>query len=68
MFGAARLRSEKAVEKLDLEGDEKLGASIVKNALRYPLEAIASNAGHCLWSGIVAPDRARRVVGAGTWR
>jgi glycogen debranching enzyme len=25
-------------------------------------DAIASNAGHCLWSGIVAPDRARRVV------
>jgi glycogen debranching enzyme len=25
-------------------------------------DAIASNAGHCLWSGIVAPDRARDVV------
>ncbi len=25
-------------------------------------DAIASNAGHCLWSGIAAPDRARRVV------
>ena len=25
-------------------------------------DAIASNAGHCLWSGIVSPDRARRVV------
>ena len=24
--------------------------------------AIASNAGHCLWSGIASPDRARRVV------
>ena len=25
-------------------------------------DAIASNAGHCLWSGIVTPDRAREVV------
>jgi glycogen debranching enzyme len=25
-------------------------------------DAIASNAGHCLWSGIASPDRARRVV------
>jgi glycogen debranching enzyme len=25
-------------------------------------DAIASNAGHCLWSGIVSPDRARDVV------
>ncbi len=27
-----------------------------------PADAIASNAGHCLWSGIIAPDRARDVV------
>src|SRR5262249_2255588 len=26
------------------------------------IETIASNAGHCLWSGIVRPDRAARVV------
>jgi glycogen debranching enzyme len=26
------------------------------------LDAIASNAGHCLWSGIVSPERAGRVV------
>ena len=25
-------------------------------------DAIASNAGHCLWSGIASPDRARRVI------
>ena len=25
-------------------------------------DAIASNAGHCLWSGIVSPERARDVV------
>ena len=32
--GVALLRSEKALEKLDLDGDEKLGASIVKKMAR----------------------------------
>ncbi|MGZ6269168.1 MAG: amylo-alpha-1,6-glucosidase, partial [Candidatus Limnocylindrales bacterium] len=27
------------------------------------VDAIASNPGHCLWSGIVAPERARKVAG-----
>src|SRR5438445_177575 len=29
---------------------------------KQPVRAIASNAGHCLWSGIATPDRAARVV------
>ncbi|HEX8939964.1 MAG TPA: glycogen debranching N-terminal domain-containing protein [Candidatus Limnocylindrales bacterium] len=29
---------------------------------KRPADAIASNPGHCLWSGIVAPDRARKVA------
>ena len=29
---------------------------------KRPADAIASNAGHCLWSGIVSPDRAARVA------
>ena len=58
--GVALLRSEKALEKLDLEGDEKLGASIVKNALRYPLEAIAANAGV---DGPVVVNRVRHMKG-----
>jgi glycogen debranching enzyme len=29
---------------------------------KQPVRTIASNAGHCLWSGIVRPDRAARVV------
>ncbi len=33
-----------------LDGDKK------------PVLSVASNPGHCLWSGIVPPDRARRVV------
>ena len=29
---------------------------------KQPVLTVASNVGHCLWSGIVAPERARRVV------
>lgn len=29
---------------------------------KQPVRAIASNAGHCLWSGIINPERAARVV------
>jgi chaperonin GroEL len=58
--GVALLRSEKAIEKLDVEGDEKLGAAIVKNALRYPLEAIAANAGV---DGPVVVNRVRHMKG-----
>lgn len=29
---------------------------------KRPVHTIASNAGHCLWSGIVSPDRAARIV------
>ena len=58
--GVALLRGEKAVEKLDLKGDEKLGATIVKNALHYPLEAIANNAG---LDGSVVVNRVRQLKG-----
>lgn len=58
--GVALLRGEKAIEKLDLKGDEKLGATIVKNALHYPLEAIANNAG---LDGSVVVNRVRQLKG-----
>jgi glycogen debranching enzyme len=29
---------------------------------KQPVRSIASNAGHCLWSGIISPDRAQKVV------
>jgi chaperonin GroEL len=58
--GVALLRSEKALEKLDVDGDEKMGVSIVKNALRYPLEAIAENAGT---DGSVVVNRVRHMKG-----
>ena len=58
--GVALLRGEKVIEKLSLKGDEKHGASIVKNALHYPLEAIADNAG---LDGSVVVNRVRQLKG-----
>jgi len=43
--GVALLRARKAVESLDLEGDEKIGGRILLEALALPLKTIASNAG-----------------------
>jgi chaperonin GroEL len=43
--GVALLRSAKAVEQLQLEGDELLGAKIIGNVLDQPMRAIAENAG-----------------------
>ncbi|HHD15862.1 MAG TPA: molecular chaperone GroEL, partial [Euryarchaeota archaeon] len=43
--GVALLRSMKAVESLELSGDEAVGASIVAQALKAPARWIANNAG-----------------------
>lgn len=43
--GVALLRCEKVIDKLKLEGDEALGARIIRNVLDQPLRAIANNAG-----------------------
>src|SRR5438105_2591168 len=43
--GVALLRAAKAVERLKLEGDEKVGAAIVKRALEEPIRQIIENAG-----------------------
>ena len=43
--GVALLRCAKALEKLDLKGDEELGAMLVRNILEMPLRMIAENAG-----------------------
>ena len=62
--GVALLKSEKSIENLiakgDLDADEKMGATIVKQALRYPLEAIAANAG---MDGSVVVNRVRHMKG-----
>lgn len=43
--GVALLRTIPRVEALKLEGDEKIGADIVKRALEEPIRQIAQNAG-----------------------
>jgi len=43
--GVALLRSQKALDGLKLEGDQKIGADIVRRALEEPLRQIATNAG-----------------------
>ncbi|MBL9089751.1 MAG: chaperonin GroEL [Planctomycetaceae bacterium] len=58
--GVALLRCEKAIEALKLEGDEGLGARIIKNVLDNPLRCIANNAG--LDGGVVV-NRVRQLKG-----
>src|SRR6266571_4597320 len=43
--GVALLRASKALDRLKLEGDEKVGAMIVKRALEEPIRQIVKNAG-----------------------
>ncbi len=43
--GVALLRAAKAIDHLKLEGDEKVGAMIVKRALEEPIRQIVENAG-----------------------
>jgi chaperonin GroEL len=43
--GVALLRAQKVIEDLKLEGDEGVGATIVRRALEEPLRQIAQNAG-----------------------
>src|SRR5213080_2936170 len=44
--GVAFLCAIPALEKLELEGDEQIGVTIVKRALEEPIRLIVSNAGH----------------------
>ncbi len=44
--GVALVRAMKAVDRLKLEGDQKVGAEIVRKALVEPLKQIAENAGY----------------------
>src|SRR5438876_1159235 len=43
--GVALLRAAKGLEKLKVEGDEKVGANIVRRALEEPIRQIVENAG-----------------------
>jgi chaperonin GroEL len=54
--GVALLRCNDAIEALKLEGDEKIGANIVRRALEEPLRQIVANAGE---EGAVVVGRIR---------
>ena len=43
--GVAFIRAQKVFENLALEGDEKIGAEIVRRAIEQPLRTLADNAG-----------------------
>ena len=43
--GVAYLRCQKAVEDLELSGDEKVGAAIIARAIEAPLRKLVNNAG-----------------------
>ncbi len=58
--GVALIRAESALAKLDLKGDEKHGADIIRNVLDHPLRAIAHNAG---LDGAVVVNRVRQLKG-----
>jgi len=43
--GVALIRAQRALEKLNLEGDEKVGVQIIRRAVEEPLRQLADNAG-----------------------
>jgi len=43
--GVAMLRTRRAIDKLRLKGDQKIGADIIRRALIEPIKQIAQNAG-----------------------
>ncbi len=55
--GITLLRAIKAVEKLKLSGDEKIGQKIILRALEEPIRQIANNAG---FDGSVVTERAKK--------
>ncbi|HXC53054.1 MAG TPA: glycogen debranching N-terminal domain-containing protein [Candidatus Limnocylindrales bacterium] len=63
---AGDLRAKAAALRLAFEEKfwcEELGFyAFALDPDKAPVTSIASNPGHCLWSGIVRPDRAERVV------
>jgi chaperonin GroEL len=62
--GVALLRAASAVDALKLEGDEKVGAHIVRRALEEPIRQIVENAG-LEGSVIVEKVKAEKVVTRG---
>ena len=59
--GVALIRAQKALEKIALEGDELIGAGIVRRAIEAPLRQLADNAG---LEGALIVSEAKRRKGA----
>jgi chaperonin GroEL len=59
--GVALLRAAQALSTLELEGDERIGATIIARAIEEPLRWIATNAGH---EGAIVVQRVKDRHGA----
>ena len=59
--GVALLRAAKALATLELEGDERIGVTIIARAIEEPLRWIATNAGH---EGAIVVQRVKDMQGA----
>ncbi|SFM61221.1 chaperonin GroEL [Thermodesulforhabdus norvegica] len=59
--GVALLRCQKALEELQLDGEERFGKDIVMKALEAPLRQIAQNAGY---EGSIVVERVKEGEGA----
>jgi chaperonin GroEL len=60
--GVALIRSSKVIEGLKLEGDQKVGAEIIRRAIEAPLRWIATNAGV---EGSIVVQKVKESKGAG---
>jgi len=56
--GVALIRAQKALDKVELSGDEKVGVEIVRRAIEAPLRQLADNAG--LEGALVVSEAKRR--------
>jgi chaperonin GroEL len=56
--GIALIRAQKALDNLQVEGDEKVGAQIVRRAVEEPLRTLADNAG--LEGALIVSEAKRR--------
>ena len=55
--GVALVRASRALEKAKIDGDEAIGANIIKGSLDIPLRLIVQNAGQ---EGAVVLDKVRQ--------
>ncbi|MEZ4414391.1 MAG: chaperonin GroEL [Gemmatimonadota bacterium] len=60
--GVALLRAQKALDKVDVEGDEAIGVQILRRALEAPIRQIAENAGA---EGSIVVERVREAKKSG---